>query len=111
MSVQFVKPTALVCALSLFSAAPAIAGGDPAAGKEKSLVCSACHGQKGESVSPDFPILAGQHVDYLERALLDYKSGHRKNPIMGPQVENLSKADIEDLAAYFASQVGLVVKR
>lgn len=110
MSDQIVKPIALACALSLFSAAPALAG-DPAAGKEKSLVCAACHGQKGESVSPTFPVLAGQHVDYLERALLDYKAGHRKNPIMGPQVENLSKTDIEDLAAYFASQKGLYVKR
>ena len=74
-------------------------------------MCAACHGQKGESVAPDFPVLAGQHVDYLERAMLDYKAGKRKNPIMAPQMEALSKTDIEDLAAFYASQEGLVVKR
>ena len=111
MSDNMITSFTLTFALTLFAVAPALAGGDAAAGKEKSLVCAACHGQKGESVAPDFPILAGQHVDYLERAMLDYKAGNRKNPIMGPQMENLSKTDIEDLAAYFASQKGLMVKR
>ncbi|MBT0960735.1 c-type cytochrome [Denitromonas iodatirespirans] len=85
--------------------------GDVAAGKEKSAVCAACHGQTGESVAPDFPKLAGQHEDYLLRALKDYKAGHRKNPIMTAQVENLSPADMADLAAYYAAQEGLYVKR
>jgi len=85
--------------------------GNVAAGKEKSTVCAACHGQTGQSVSPDFPNLGGQHEDYLYRVLLDYKAGHRKNPIMAAQVENLSKADMADLAAYFAAQSGLFVKR
>ena len=40
----------------------------------------------------------------LLRALLDYKSGKRKNPIMQSQVENLAKQDLADLAAYFAGQ-------
>ncbi|MCB1961218.1 MAG: cytochrome c [Rhodocyclaceae bacterium] len=97
-------------ALALGSGA-ALAGGDVAAGKEKSLVCAACHGETGKSVSPDFPHLGGQHADYLLRALKDYKLGNRKNPIMGAQVENLSTADMEDLAAYFAAQQGLMVKR
>ncbi|HPR07014.1 MAG TPA: cytochrome c [Denitromonas sp.] len=85
--------------------------GNVAAGKEKSVVCAACHGQTGQSVSPDFPNLGGQHGDYLYRALLDYKAGYRKNPIMSAQVESLSKADMADLAAYFAAQSGLSVKR
>ena len=55
--------------------------------KGKGLVtekgCVACHGANGESpVSPDNPKLAGQHADYLVKALSDYKSGKRKNPIM-----------------------------
>ena len=68
-------------------------------------------GATGQSVSPDFPNLGGQHGDYLYRALLDYKAGYRKNPIMSAQVESLSKADMADLAAYFAAQSGLSVKR
>ena len=58
----------------------------------------------------DFPRLAGQHYDYLVKALSDYKAGERKNAIMAPQATNLSKRDIEDLAAYFSQQQGLVVK-
>lgn len=83
---------------------------NPAAGKEKAKTCAACHGPDGNSAAPDFPRLAGQHYDYLVKALSDYKSGERKNAIMAPQAANLSKRDIEDLAAYFAQQPGLVVK-
>jgi cytochrome c553 len=81
-----------------------------AAGKEKSKSCAACHGVDGNSAAPDFPRLAGQHYDYLVKSLSDYKSGERKNAIMAPQAANLSKRDIEDLAAYFSQQPGLVVK-
>ncbi|MBL8438218.1 MAG: cytochrome c [Zoogloeaceae bacterium] len=103
------KMTAALAALFVMST-PALAG-DPAAGKEKSAVCGACHGADGNSPIPDFPRLAGQPEDYLLRALQDYKLGRRKNPIMGAQVEALSKADMADLAAWFSSQQGLVVKR
>ena len=48
--------------------------------------------------------------DYLVKAIKDYKSGERKNPIMAPMVANLSPRDIEDLAAYFSEQRGLVTK-
>lgn len=80
------------------------------AGKEKSKVCAACHGADGNSAAPDFPRLAGQNYDYLIKVLSDYKVGDRKNAIMAPMVANLSKRDIEDLAAYFSHQTGLVVK-
>jgi len=83
---------------------------NPAAGKEKAKSCAACHGPDGNSAAPDFPRLAGQHYDYLVKSLSDYKAGERKNAIMAPQAANLSKRDIEDLAAYFSQQQGLVVK-
>jgi cytochrome c553 len=65
----------------------------------------------GESpVSPDNPKLAGQHYDYLEKALSDYKSGKRKNPVMSAMVTTLTQQDIENLAAWFSSQRGLHTK-
>jgi len=75
-------------------------------GKNKAAqVCAACHGPDGNKPSaPDQPILAGQHYDYLVRALTDYKIGRRNNPIMKGFAAQLSKQDIEDLAAWFASQ-------
>lgn len=94
---------------ALIAAGPALAA-NPAAGKEKSKTCAACHGSEGNSAAADFPRLAGQHYDYLVKALSDYKAGERKNAIMAPQAANLSQRDIEDLAAYFSRQTGLVVK-
>ena len=93
-------------ALSLASAAT-MAAGDAAKGKEKSAVCVACHGVDGNSEIPANPRLAGQHASYLFRALQDYKSGARNNAVMAGFAGALSEEDMEDLAAYFASQSGL----
>ena len=84
----------------------AAARGDAASGKAKAAqVCAACHGADGNKPSaPDQPILAGQHYDYLVRALTDYKIGRRQNPIMKGFAAQLSRQDIEDLAAWFSSQ-------
>jgi len=79
---------------------------DAAKGKQKAAqVCAACHGPDGNKPSaPDQPVLAGQYEDYLVRALSDYKNGRRNNAIMKGFAGQLSKQDIEDLAAWFASQ-------
>jgi cytochrome c553 len=95
-----------VCASSM-----AIA--DPAAGQAKAKqVCAACHGENGDKpLQPDYPTLAGQHRDYLTKALGDYKSGARKNAIMGTQAQPLSRKEIQDVAEWFASRPGpLAVK-
>lgn len=97
------------CCAMLFASGGALAA-DPMAGKEKAKVCTACHGPDGNSPVPDFPKLAGQHEDYLVKALNDYKSGARKNAIMAPLVANLSKRDITDLAAFYSQQKGLKLK-
>jgi len=97
----------LVLALAACLGSPAFAAGDAVSGKQKSKVCEACHGPDGNSPpGPDFPRIAGQHYDYLLKSLRDYKSGARKNPIMGSQVGNLSPQDMADLAAYYANQKG-----
>jgi cytochrome c553 len=77
-------------------------------GKDKAMVCAACHGATGISEMPNWPTLAGQHEDYLEQALTQYKLGSRTDPVMAGQVINLTEEDIQDLAAYFAAQPGLV---
>ena len=86
-------------------------GSDTQAGSELFLArCASCHGPDGNSPSPQFPKIAGQHYDYLVKVLNDYKSGARKNAIMAPQAANLSKRDISDLAAFYSMQRGLYVK-
>jgi cytochrome c553 len=77
----------------------------PATARPKaSEVCLACHGTNGVGITADYPTLSGQHVDYLERALLDYQKGARKNAIMAPMVQTLTKEDIEALAKYYSGQ-------
>ena len=94
-------------ALAALAAAPAAAAGDPARGAEKSLSCQACHGPDGNSPAPTFPILAGQHEDYLLHSLQAYRDGRRTNPVMTALVAPLSAQDLADLAAYYARQQGL----
>lgn len=102
--------TSVLLALTVLlgSLATAANAADIAAGKEKSATCAACHGADGNSTDPQYPRLAGQHANYLERALLDYRSGARKNPIMAGFAGGLTDDDIANLAAYFASQSGVV---
>ena len=99
----------IVGCATLIASAPSLAA-NPAAGKEKSKTCAACHGPDGNSVAPDFPRLAGQNFDYLVKALADYKAGERKNAIMAPMAGALSQRDIEDLASFYSRQPGLTVK-
>jgi len=74
--------------------------------------CAACHGKDGKTpIDPSYPKIAGQYSDYMVKALGDYKSGARKNPIMGGIAKPLSKADIENLAAYFGSLPGPLTHR
>jgi len=83
------------------------AAGDAARGKAKSEACVACHGPDGNSENPAFPRIAGQHPDYLVKALEAYASGARQNAIMQGFAATLSAQDRQDLAAWFASQGGL----
>lgn len=98
----------LFAALALVIA-PLVEAGDPVAGGEKAkTICATCHGADGNGVQsfPDYPKLAGQHQDYLLRALVEYKSGGRKNAIMAPMAQPLTAKEMQDLAAFYASQKG-----
>lgn len=100
------KTILLIALFGAVSAGNAFAGGNAERGKEKAAqVCGACHGPEGNKPSaPDQPVLAGQYPDYLVQALSEYKDGRRENPIMKAFASQLSKQDMEDLAAWFSTQ-------
>ena len=102
MTRVYVTALALACALSPLAAVHA--GGDAAAGKQKAVICAACHGVDGNSVNPIWPKLAGQHEVYLAKQIRAFRSGERKDPTMAPMVSLLKEEDIDDVAAYYASQ-------
>jgi cytochrome c553 len=71
---------------------------------EAAQVCVACHGQDGVGITPQYPSLAGQHEDYIERALHDYKKGGRKNPIMATFASQIKDADVRVIAEYYSQR-------
>ena len=97
-------PTFIAALLAASISGSALAKGDAQAGAEKAAPCHACHGADGLGTAPIYPILAGQHEDYLAHALRAYRSGDRKNVIMAGFAGQLSDADIADLAAFYAAQ-------
>ncbi len=77
--------------------------GDAAAGKSKSVACSACHGLDGNSAAP-FPKLAGLGEKYMLKQLRDVRDGTRSVPTMAGQLDAMVDQDLADIAAYFSSQ-------
>jgi cytochrome c553 len=87
-----------------FAGKPLNASGKPPGAVPKAAtLCTTCHGQDGVAIAPMYPSLAGQHQDYLERALEEYRDGGRKNPVMKGFAATLSSADIDAITAYFSS--------
>src|SRR5512134_1958525 len=80
------------------------ADGSVEAGRTKSMTCAACHGVDGNSVTPDWPMLAGQHASYIVRQLRAFKNGERTDVTMKPFADMLSDQEMLDVAAYFAAQ-------
>lgn len=92
---------AVLCTALGVGAAQAEAG-DAAAGKALAGLCAACHGPNGISVNPLWPSLAGQQQAYLATQIRAFRNRERDEITMQPFVENLSDADIDNLAAYYA---------
>jgi cytochrome c553 len=104
LSEQKIADIAAYLATATDGSGKAIAnGGDAANGKTLAASCVACHNDDAKSSNPR---LAGQHANYLEKAMQAYQSGARKNAIMYSMVSGLSEDEIKDIAAYFTSLKG-----
>jgi cytochrome c553 len=79
---------------------PALADDAP----EKAPICTGCHGENGVPGDKLTPVIAGQQEGYIYLELRDYKLGNRKNELMQQIAGDLSKSEMEDLAAWFAQQ-------
>lgn len=82
------------------------AAADAKAGATFAAQCSACHGPAGVSTAAEIPNLAAQKEDYIKAQLMAFRAGDRKNPLMNAVAASLSDADIDNLAAHFASLPG-----
>lgn len=92
-------------------------GGTNAAGKKLYLEgndvsgvygCVNCHGENGKGKSPNnamFPVIGGQHKDYLVKQLTDFKASDRKNDpagMMGTLAMQMTPAEIEAVSEYLS---------
>jgi len=71
---------------------------------EPAKLCTSCHGPNGVGITSQYPTLAGQHPDYIVRALQEYKHGGRKNPIMMGMAQTVKDEDMQIIAEYFSKQ-------
>ena len=95
--------TFLVVALGLTCALPALAADLPPKPVRLGL-CAACHGETGMAQIPGAPNLAGQKLDYLRKALKDYRDGSRDAPLMRAAIGPVSGADLDQLARWYSAQ-------
>lgn len=91
----------LLALLCVWAPSSAMMVGDPERGAQLAPVCTACHGQDGNSVIPVWPKIAQQHQDYAARQSILIREQRRNVPEMFPMVANLSDQDLWDIAAYF----------
>jgi cytochrome c553 len=75
-----------------------------AAPPAKAEACAGCHGADGHSTDPSIPSLAGQQARYLSIQLVQYREERRQDARMTPSAKDLSDADVEALAAWYAAQ-------
>jgi cytochrome c553 len=79
------------------------------AGEEKAVnLCSTCHGPRGISTSPEFPILAAQSRGYLGSQLEAFRAKTREEKIahdfMWGIAGDLNDRMIDSIARYYAAQ-------
>jgi cytochrome c553 len=78
--------------------------GDVAAGRTAAQACAGCHGADGNAPAADSPTLAGQDASYLAVSLRAYAQGQRDHEQMVTATVELSDAEIDALAAFYAQQ-------
>lgn len=93
---------------AVFVAASAAAAAPEAAQKLAVQVCALCHGSGGRSISPTFPVLAGQTATYIETQLQSFKNQTRQDPdaqaFMWGMASELDESTIKGLAQFYSSQ-------
>ena len=93
----------LLLVVLALAAASSDAQADARAGEKKAQLCLLCH-RTGTIYGAGIPLLEGRPAAELAAAIADFKAGRRSSPAMQPNVERLTKRDIDDIAAYFSAK-------
>jgi cytochrome c553 len=99
----------VICAAVAQNEPSAISPEARKAGEDKAVnLCSTCHGPRGVSTSPEFPILAAQRQGYLVNQIENFRSKTRSekdaHDFMWGIAGNLDPSIVAGIAAYYAGQ-------
>ena len=97
------RPLALLLAVPLLAASASLAAQGPVR-PAKLGQCVSCHGVDGRGRASGIPHLAGQDNQYLVTALLAYRGGQRRHPLMNSIANTLQPRDIQSLAQWYSRQ-------
>lgn len=103
MPQSYASLQAALIATALFTGGSALAQDTPDIA-EKVKLCATCHGEQGIPINKQTPVIWGQNEGYLYLQLRDFKSGSRKNDVMGPLAAMMVKDEMLALAAHFSKQ-------
>ncbi|NIO38772.1 MAG: hypothetical protein GTO41_00360 [Burkholderiales bacterium] len=104
LSDSAIEKIALYYALQVPKRTTTPAAGNATAGQAAAAACAGCHGTDGNSTDPKTPSLAGKDPQFLAVATESYRNGKRDHATMKSIVDPLSKADIDNVSAFYATQ-------
>jgi cytochrome c553 len=109
LSALFLGIGSAVCIVSAGAQNVPAGPGERSAGEERAInLCSTCHGPRGISTSPEFPILAAQRPAYIVSQLENFQHRTREekaaHDFMYGIAGNLDAKTIESIALYYSSQ-------
>ena len=73
-------------------------------GAKVASFCANCHGEGGNSATPDTPNLAGQNTSYLLEQLRQFADGRRRNLFMEGMIRALNPEEKIGVVLYYASK-------
>lgn len=104
LPVLLLAAAAMACGAQAAEPAKPAFKADPAKGQAVAATCQACHTADGSRGLPANPIIQGQHAEYIEKQLTEFKNGKRPSPVMKAMAAPLSDDDIKQVAAFYASK-------
>ncbi|HUI95750.1 MAG TPA: c-type cytochrome [Xanthobacteraceae bacterium] len=94
--------SSFACAVVLMLAAAPVQAADDLEARLAS--CNACHGQNGQPINAQTPIIWGQTTAYLTKQIHDFHSEDRNSPVMSPLAQMIKPEEWRKAAAYFTAK-------
>jgi cytochrome c553 len=93
----------LALAGAVVSAQPVVAADEDVQARSWAATCTGCHGTNGRSEG-GIPAIAGLDKAYIVSVMQEFKADKRAATVMHQHAKGYTDAQIERIAAFFASQ-------